>query len=164
MLFLIGTFSSGEMREVINIGVYKLYSTFYHLHTTRRLTMSGMAHNPDGVLLIQSTVQGLYKGPVITCQSGVTCQKKHTSTVNINLSTASKVLQSKLSNIIFEFVIFFSTSPIFILPNSGAMLLNCFNSILMASIRSILQKMQKLKLKLQKLNLKPSTRENLLLH
>lgn len=164
MLLLIGMFSSREIREVINICVYKLYSTFYHLHTTRRLTMSGMAHNPDGVLLIQSTVQGLYKGPVITCQSRVTCQKKHTSSVNINLSTASKVFQSKLSNIIFEFVIFFSTSPIFILPNSGAMLVNCFNSILMASMRSISQKMQKLKLKLQKLNLKPSTRENLLLH
>lgn len=85
------------------------YCTFYHFHPTRGFAVSSMAHNPDRILLVQSTIKSLYKGPIITCQSRVTCQKtKHISTVNINLPTASNLLQKKLNSITQQFVNLFS--------------------------------------------------------
>lgn len=106
------------------------YCTFYHFHPIWRFTVSSMAHNPDRILLVQSTIKGLYKGPVITCQSRVTCQKtKYRSTVNNNLPTASSLLPNKLNSIIPQFVNWFSLVHFQFLfsPMLWTMLFNLFN-------------------------------------
>lgn len=137
------------------------YCTFYHFHPTWRFAMSSMAHNPDRILLVQPTIKGLYKGPIITCQSRVTCQKrKHISTVNINLPTASNLLQNKWNSITQQFVNLFSLVHFqFLFPQChGLCYSTCFNS---TDQWHSWETFYRITSKLENLKLKSNTSENI---